>query len=90
MSRGISIHEIIKLEHRIMARIEELAASVAGIKESAERALAEVESLKAASAAASVEDPRIGQAVDALKAVKDQIDAVVPPPAAAVEDHPSA
>ena len=74
-----SIHDLIKLERIIMARIDELESTVAHLKDSTERALAEIAALKDSLVAAAIEDPRIGQAIDALNTVKTAIDAIVPP-----------
>ena len=86
MTDYLSIHDLIKLEHRIMARIDELTGAVESIKESVTRALAEIDTWKAAHATAIIEDPRIGEAVDALNAARVTIDAIVPPPVVAAEE----
>lgn len=72
-------HELRALERIVMARIDELVTTVASIKASVDSALAEIATLDAKLAAAQVEDPRIGQAVDQLAAIKTSIGAVLTP-----------
>gem|GEM_PF-3602870 len=65
----------------IMARIDDLQATVSGIAPAVDRLIALHADVAAKLAAAGQEDPRIGQAADELAAIKAKIEAVAPPPA---------
>ena len=76
------ILEIIRKDRRdTMARIEELRDAVTAVATGIARVATDLEKAKADLAASGTEDPRIGEAVDALKEAAAKLDTISPPPA---------
>ena len=62
-----------------MVRMDDLMTAVTGVQDGVTRLEAEVTNLRTELAASGVEDPRVGQAADALAAMKTSLDTLVPP-----------
>lgn len=67
------------VQENLMARIDELAAIVTDVANVVDAVVAHVNDLNARLAVAGAEDPRVGEAVDALNAIRGRLTLAMPP-----------